>query len=170
MIASTLLASLLCGPAFGAGYKTYTNTYFLYSVDYPESWRVKELSKTAIISSPFESKQDAFAENVEIVAEDLSRVPAQPTLIDYYRKAVGGAGRLLPGFKLLEEAQTVWMGRNAVVNLYTMTDKGKTFRRRALTFMAGHTVYVMTYSAVDSEYDTYLPQAERIMKSIQVSP
>jgi hypothetical protein len=157
-------------PVLAQEYKTFTHDYFLYSVDYPETWRIKQVGSVTAVLSPHESKEDKFAENVEIVAEDLSKIPGGVTLFDYYRKAVGGAQHMLPGFKLLEEAQTVWRENPAVVNLYTMSDKGEVFKRKAYTFMSGETAYVLTYTARRAEFDEYLPAAERIMASIRVSP
>ena len=164
-------AALCSGPLPAeAASKTYTDSTFFYSVDYPESWRVRHVSKVTVIASPRESEEDRFSENVEIVAEDLSRQPENITLLDYYRKAVASGTRLLQDFKVLEEAQTVWADRDAVANLYTMTDKGERFKRKTYTFMAGKTAYVLTYTAMAADYDDYLAKAERIMRSIRVSP
>ena len=165
-----LIGALLAASTAAAETKTYTDKFFLYSVDYPQDWKVKHISKFTVITSPFESKEDRFAENVEIVAEDVSQVPGGVNLFEYYRKSSGGAADLLPDFKLLEEAQTVWNGREAIVNLYTMTHKGERFKRKAYTFLIDKTAYVLTYTAKLSDFEAYLAPAERIIRSIRVSP
>ena len=164
-------AAVICFSALSAAAeaaKIYTDPVFLYSIYYPESWRLKRIGKYAVLVSPLESKEDRFAENISVVAEDLSKLPQNVTLIDYYRQSVGNAK--LQDFKVLEEARTVWMGRDAITNLYTATEKGERFRCKTYTFMVGPIAYVLTYTAEYSGYETHLPVAERIMRSIRVSP
>ena len=120
--------------------------------------------------SPFESKEDKFAENVSVQVEDLSQLAVPLSLLDYHRKAISEApGRLLD-FKVLEEARTEFLGREAISVLYTATVKGQAFRFKDYKFMIGKEVYVMTYTALSADFDQYLPAAERIMHSLRVSP
>ena len=142
----------------------------MYALDYPEDWRLKEVGKATSISAPFESKEDLFAENVQIVAEDLSRSPVEVTLLDYHRAGLKNAEKYLADFKPLEEAQTQWLDRDTIVMLYSMTVRGEKFRCKDYKFMVGKTFYVLTYYAVALDFEKYLPAAERIMKSIRVSP
>lgn len=162
-----LLSALFVPVAFAAGYKTYTHARFLYAVDYPDDWRVREMGKTTSIYAPRESGEDMFAENVQIVAEDL---PGQVSLIDYHRAGVGSAEKFLNGFRALEEARTQWLGRDAIVMLYTATVNGARFKFKDYKFLLGKTAYVLTYTAREADFDRFLPQAEDIMKSIRVSP
>ena len=165
-----LIFATLQATAFAAGHKTYTNPAFLYAVDYPEDWRIKEVGKAVSISSPFESKDDKFAENVQIVAEDLSHAPIEVGLIDYHRAGLKNAEKFLTDFKPLEEARTQWLGHDAIVMLYSMTLRGEKFRCKDYKFESGKTFYVLTYYAAELDFEKYLPAAERIMKSIRVSP
>lgn len=170
-ILSGFLTTVLTFSAFAADTnKTYTNRYFLYSVDLPEAWRVRESGKVAAFYSPLESEEDKFADNVQIVAEDLSKIPASVSLVDYHRKGVANAGKFLNDFKVLEEASTRWLDRETIVMLYTATMKGERFKFKDYKFMAGKTAYVLTFCATTADFDTYLPAAERLMRSIRVSP
>ena len=166
------LIFILSAPAVAAAEtsKTYTNHYFLYSIDYPETWRSKEISKVAVFTSPYDSVDDKFAENVSVVAEDLSQVPVEVSLIDYHRKAIGGASKMLTDFNVLEEAQTQWIGRDAIIVLYTATLRGEKFKFKAYTVMVDKTAYVLTYTAREADFENFLPEAERLMRSIRVSP
>ena len=166
-----MMGSVLTPPARASETtETYTNRYFLYSADRPSDWRVREISKVALLISPLVSKDDKFAENVNIVAEDLSKIAENVTLVDYYRKSVGNASKTLNDFKLLEEAQTQWIGRDAVAVIYTATLKGEKFKFKAYTVMVDKTAYVLTFTAAAADFDEYLPVAERIMRSLRVSP
>ena len=173
ILSVVVAAAVFVAPALAASaepIKTYTDPVFLYSIDYPDTWKLKHAGKYAVLASPFQSKEDRFAENVSIVAEDLSQAPTEITLIDYYRQSVGDAPRRLQDFKILEEAQTVWNGHNSVANLYTMTSKGEPFKCKTYTFMEGKMAYVLIYTGRAADFDAYLAEAERIMRSIQVSP
>jgi uncharacterized protein len=88
-----LLSLVLAAPAQAA--QTYTNGEFLYAVDYPDTWHVKEMGKAVMISAPRENKDDKFSENVQVVAEDLSEVPGGVTLIDYHKVGLKSAQKFL---------------------------------------------------------------------------
>jgi hypothetical protein len=165
------LAFLTTAPVFSQQpIKTYTDKNFFYSIDYPETWKLTSIAKAVVIRSPRQSDADDFSENVHIVAEDLEDAGTHVELIDYYRQGMGSASRTQSDFKVLEEARTVWLDRDTIVSLYTMTNKGRTFKCKVYTFMAGKMVYVLTYTAADADFETHLSTSEAIMRSIQVSP
>jgi hypothetical protein len=153
-----------------AATKTYTNKTFLYSIDYPETWRARELSNVAMIVAPLESPEDKFSENITIVVEDLSKLPNPPTLIDYHRQSSGGASKRLQDFKMLEEAQTIWHGKDAIIELYTATVRGETFKFKAVKFYSGSSVYILTYTAKASDFEKYESETDKVLKTIRVSP
>ncbi len=160
---------LMAAPAMGEKNKTYTSARYLYSIDYPIDWRVKEISKVTMFLSPLESKEDKFAENVDVVVEDLSQ-SGDVSLIDYHRKSIGGAPMLLKSFKPLEEARTEFMGHEAIAVLYTAVVKDRLFRFKAYTLFVGKNAYVLTYKALSEDFEKSLPTAEKIMHSLQASP
>lgn len=167
---ATVLSVFLFSPSVWAGeMKTYTDKEHLYSVDCPADWRIKKISKVCTFFSPLESKEDKFAENVNIVVEDLEDVPGV-TLIDYHRKGMASARNLLQNFEVLEEAQTQFMGHEAIAVIYTMKDRGVTFKIKAYTFFVSKKIYVLNYNATLLDHDRYLKTAETIMRSIRVSP
>lgn len=148
---------------------TYTNPRYLYSVSYPPEWRVKEISKVTLFLAPLQSSQDKFAENVEVSVEDLSQA-GEVSLIDYHRRSIGKAAEMLKDFKLLEEAKTEFLGREAVAVLYTAVIKERLFRFKKMVFLAGTDAYAVTYSGLSEDFDEFLPAADKIMRSMQVSP
>jgi hypothetical protein len=83
---------------------------------------------------------------------------------------VATAQKILTDFKLLEEAQTRWLGRDTIIMLYTATIRGEYFKFKDYKFMVNQTAYVLTYCATTASFDAYLPAAERLMRSIRVSP
>ena len=168
---AAFLAALLlaAAPAPAVEKTTYTSQRYLYSVDHPADWRVKEVSNATMFYSPFESRQDPFAEFVEVDVEDLSQA-AGVSLIDYHRKSTDNATRLLNDFKLLEEAKTEFIGHEAIAVLYTAVIKEKLFRFKKISLIVGTDAYSLTYTALSDDFDTYLPAAEKIMRSLQVSP
>ena len=156
-------------PTCAAG-QTYTNTRFLYAMDYPDSWHVKELGKVTTFLSPFETHEDKFAENVTVQVENLSVSPVPLSLLDYHRQAMSEAPKRLPEFKLLEEAKTEFIGREAIAILYTATVKGQPFKFKDYKFLIGQDAYVVTYTALQDDFEKYLPAAEKVMHSLRVSP
>ena len=161
-----LLLTLCAAPAWA---KTYTNPDFLYAVDYPDTWHLRELGKAVSIASPKESELDKFSENVQIVAEDLKAFP-DVTLMDYHKKGSENARKFLTDFRSLEEARTEWLDRETLVMLYTASVNGERYKFKDYKFMVGRTAYVLTYTAREADFDSYLTQAENIMRSLRVSP
>ena len=163
-----LLCVLAATPAWAT--KTYTDPVYLYSVDYPDTWREKNLGKVANFLSPFESKEDKFSENVTIEVRSLKDVPGATNLLDYHRQAISEAPDFLRDFKLLEEAKTKFAGKDAIAVLYTATVKGQLFRFKDYKFFVGKDIYILTFTALNEDFDTFLAAAEKIMRSLRVSP
>lgn len=159
-------------PSFAGSSETsvFTHKHFLYTMDYPSTWHVRELNKIASFYAPLDSPKDKFAENVSVVVEDLSRVEEDVQLIDYHRKGMASAKNSLRDFRVLEEAKTDFKGHEAIAVLYTMTDRGVAFKIRSLTFFVDKDAYVLTYSAMQADYDKYFKAAESCIRSIRVSP
>ena len=168
---SLLILFLISADVLGAASEKliYTNKNYLYSVDYPQEWRVKEVSNATMFYSPFESKEDKFAEFVEVDVEDLSEA-GDVSLIDYHRRSVGNATKVLKDFKLLEEAKTEFLGHEAVAVLYTALVRDRLFRFKKMVFLVGKDAYSVTYTGLNEDFDKYLPAAEKLMRSLQVSP
>jgi eukaryotic-like serine/threonine-protein kinase len=162
------LAVLLFVPSVCSAEKTYTHPHFFYAVDYPDGWTLKEIGKVALFMSP-QTKEDKFSENVDIVAEDL-RKAGPVTLIDYHRAAVGRAPQTLQDFELVEETQVTLAGHDAIQSLYIAVIKGEVFRFQSFTLLAGDTAYVLTYKGRKDDFDRFLPDAEKLMRSLRVSP
>ena len=153
-----------------AATQTYTNPSFLYAVDYPDSWRVKEIGRVASFLSPLESKEDKFSENVAVQVEDLSASPVPVSLLDYHRQTMSEAPKRLPEFKLLEEARTEFLGHEAIAMLYTAKVRERPFKFKDYKFLVGQEAYVLTYTALSDDFEKYLPAAEKVMHSLRVSP
>ena len=163
-----LPALFLCSAAWAA--QTYTHPKYLYAVDYPDSWTLRELGGAITLSAPREDEDDKFSENVQIIAEDLSSALQTPTLIEYHRTGLANAEKFLTDFKPLEEARTEWLGRETLVMLYTASVRGEKYRFKDYKFIEGHTAYVLTYTARAADFDTFLEKAEAVMSSLRVSP
>jgi hypothetical protein len=165
-----LLMVFLPVAAFPSGTNTYTHPVFLYALDYPETWRVREMGKAVSFSAPPESETDKFSENVQVVVEDLSALPQEVSLVDYHRAGLASAQKFLTDFKPLEEARTQWLDRDTIVMLYSATVRGERFKFKDYKFMVGKEAYVLTYTARQADFDAVLSKAESVMRSIRVSP
>lgn len=165
-----LLLLLLSGTASALGHKTFTHPDFLYAVDYPDAWRVREVGRAVSFSAPAESETDKFSENVQVVVEDLSALSHEVSLVDYHRAGIANGRKFLADFRPLEEARTQWLGRETLVMLYSATVRGERFKFKDYKFMVGKEAYVLTYTARLADFDAHLSEAESIMRSIRVSP
>jgi eukaryotic-like serine/threonine-protein kinase len=165
-LAALAVLLLVSSPCFAE--KTYTNPFFLYAIDYPDGWKLKEIGKVALFMSP-QTKEDKFSENVDVVAEDL-RAAGKVSLIDYHRTAIGKAPQTLQDFELVEETQVTLAGHAAIQSMYIAVVHGEVFRFRSYTVLAGETAYVLTYKGRKDDFDRFLPEAEKLIQSLRVSP
>lgn len=146
--------------------KTYTSRSLNFTIDYPASWRVKEEGWMVAFGSPQESDTDDFIENVNVVVEDLSN--NLMTLKDYNAMSLMNFPKLMPNFELLQEDTAEINGKGASFIVYSDRRGDVKAKFKAYTFISKDKAYVVTYAAKENEFNEYLPQAEKIMQSIQV--
>lgn len=138
-----------------------------FSMDFPGTWQTREnfMSTSVIGLSPLESANDTFAENVNVVVEELS----QNVPLTTYTKASGqNLAKFLNQYKLLENKTVQLNGHDAQRLVYEHT-QGQ-FKLRALVYLVveGDRGYVLTCTAERASYAKYQGQFEKICQTFAV--
>lgn len=102
-----------------AGFKVYENNKEKFAMQYPEAWSLREDSFNTLVSflSPHVDKDDKFAENVNVVNENLG--DKNVTLDQYYKVSEENLKKFFSDFKLLKNEATTLSGVPARMVIYT---------------------------------------------------
>lgn len=138
-----------------------------YAIDFPSRWQTREqVMGTSVISlSPLESKKDTFAENVNVVVEELG---AGATLDAYTETSVKVLEQYLNAPKLIENKRVTLGGLPAQRLVYEHTQGQFKLRGLAYLVVAGSKGYVLTCTAEKAQFAKYLAQFEKICRTFMV--
>jgi hypothetical protein len=138
-----------------------------YAITFPGRWQTREqVMGTSVISlSPLESKKDTFAENVNVVVEDLG---AGATLDAYTGASVKILEQYLNSPKLVENKRVTLGGLPAQRLVYEHVQGQFKLRGLAYLVVAGAKGYVLTCTAETSQFAKYQAQFEKICRTFGV--
>lgn len=165
-----LLATVISFVFSTVGYaqqtKTYVSKEFNYSLDYPPDYEIRHLNKIVVFVSPEKDKKFAFSQNVNIMVKDFDPNALSPE--KYYSQAKQRLLKSLGEVKILEDKKEKLNGRDVQRLVYTSKVNEAGFKLMQVTLISGKKVYVITYTALLREYDTYLKQAKLIINSFKL--
>ncbi len=139
-----------------------------YTIQYPVSWRLDESGKMGmdfLVASPIESQEDKFAENINLVIQDVS-----------------GMNIDLNKYVEISENQIKTMITNPVIIKSERIKGDKEFHQIIFSGEQGvyklkfkqqyrvinNKAYVLTYTAEQKAYDKYLGIADKIIISFML--
>ncbi len=153
-----------------------------FSVEYPSDWEVDSIPElnidgwtTVEFVSPKEGPGDAYRERVSLEIEGWEPVP-QPSLIEYIKAQKIELPELGAGVTDVERGTDKIAGREAFYAIYTGTEAvglvGPVLKHKTYAFIDSdtETVYTLKYSALPEKYDDLSAVAEKIIRSIKLSP
>lgn len=134
-----------------------------YSVTYPENWQIIQAGPidVAFIAPRNEANKD-FRSNINIVItannEDIS------TKSDTFKNIIESLNTSQNNFSLLSKGDTSINGNKCTYLQYTITSDTNRLKGSIYIVEAGKT-YIFSYTAVDSEYEKYLPTFKTMLAS-----
>lgn len=152
--------------------KIYRNSYFNFTMNYPASWKIKEISGLPIFTSPLESESDDFPENVNVGFEKIAFHP-QTTKTYWEKKGIPELQNqtVLQNIKIIERGRTNIGKKEASYITYiaylVMYNTELKFRQYAI--IVGSNLYLFTYTAKEADFYKFLPQAEGIIMSFRIT-
>lgn len=149
--------------------KSYQNDQYKFSLQYPDSWRVKESQGqyVAAFFSPEESSSDKYLEYLGVKAISTSAKPditlqEAADLWEEQTKKESTANN----FTVVDRKSSTVAGKEAKDLVYTVDIKSipaKGFVRLVLT---DKNIYIFQYYAETDKYEKYLPDIEGIISSV----
>lgn len=140
-----------------------------YEIQYPKAaWQISESGDAGtqfILAAPDVLEGDKFRENINLIIQDLSKLPHELDLNMYAEISKNQIQSLIGNAQLLSAETKARDGRDYYEISYTGT-QGE-FRLKWLQYYWVHNqeAYVLTYTAEENDYDKFYPAAIKIMNS-----
>lgn len=148
--------------------KSYQSRMDHFSIKYPGGWTKEENRNGAavILMSPLESRLDTFRENVNVVVQDISG--NRMSLEKYTQMAMLQLNAVFKeNVELVESTGTLLDGKPAYKFVYIGRGDIE-FKIMHVWTIVGDNAYQVTYTALLSQYDQYINQVEKMVKSFRL--
>lgn len=161
----------LTPPPATAGAQTYTNGELGLTLQYPAAWKtVDHPAPGAVvgIGEPTTGPNDTFSENIILGASDLSGSPLSTVtdIIDSYWKRSAAE---LTDAVLLNRRSTTMAGEPAEEIVYTASNGDLRAKGLAIAFIKNKTAFIFSFTAEETNFESYLPTAQAILDSVRVN-
>ncbi|PIN81255.1 hypothetical protein COV11_02325 [Candidatus Woesearchaeota archaeon CG10_big_fil_rev_8_21_14_0_10_30_7] len=145
-------------------YQTYDGADF--SISYPSNWEFSIMEGGVFaFSSPQENTDDAFIENLNVFAFELSQ---GATLNDAINEGLVQLQQFLPEFNLISNKETTYLGMPAKELNYEAKAGESTLKFYQLATVKNNKLFTLTYVAEAQKYNNYLKQFEKMINSFKI--
>ncbi|MDJ0592430.1 MAG: protein kinase [Pleurocapsa sp. MO_226.B13] len=145
---------------------TYENEYI--KVEYPASWSRKTksnfLNTSVVFMSPKEDESDRFQERVVVIIEESSR----PLSLKQYSERAVEQIENLSNFILSPPRPTTLGRSDGKYIIYQGTDRNQKVKRQEVWTVNYQQIYTVVYTAEPNKFDKFLPQAKKIVESLEI--
>lgn len=149
-------------------FREYRSAEDGFSVKYPVRWDIKEdqVGAAVIFVSPLENKLDVFRENVNVVIQNFSPHPV--TLEEYTQIAIDQMKFTLRDNMTILESSSFYLGdEDGRKFVYLGKGDGTELKFMHVWTVIDSKAYQITFAALASQFDKYLPQAEKMIQSFE---
>lgn len=150
-------------------FNAYQNENKGFSIDYPASWSFEENTGGAavIFLSPQENDLDFFKESVNVVVQDISGNPME--LKEYSELAIEQMEAVFgENFVILESGLIFVAGQKGYKLVFIGKGPDTELQYMSVWTISGLSAYQITYTALSSKYDRYLPKMKRMVRSFKL--
>jgi len=147
--------------------RVYKNKNFGYQLEYPSDFTIKTIGSATVFSSKIEDRTFAFSPSVNVVAINLGAAPADLDI--FYKQSKDALERSLGMVKFLEDKKEKLAGADAYRLVYTSRQKKADFKFLQVMCIRNNRAYVVTYTALEEQYNKMLKTAQAIIKSFQIT-
>lgn len=135
-----------------------------YSISYPAHWEVKtdEPRAEIFVCSPMDSKEDTFADNFNMMKQNLLGKSIDLQLYDSISKSqiINAIGKdAIIDSKIENECATI---------IFKGPLEGRNLKWKQLYYIKNETAYILTYTAEEVYFDKYSDIAESIFNSFKL--
>ncbi|KAB8332565.1 serine/threonine protein kinase [Scytonema tolypothrichoides VB-61278] len=147
-----------------------SSNYFMIRMKYPKDWRIQKIEDrftgdVAKFFPPPKNDSNSFQPEVSVEMEDLKKPISLP---DYTNLKVNQITRYLTNPRINESHPTKLANLPAHEVIYTGKQEQFNVKRIAVWTVKDNKAYIVTYTAEESQYDTFLETAQAMMNSLEI--
>ncbi len=141
-----------------------------FSLRYPNDWIANEnyLGAAIFIGSPLVDKDDKFSENVNLMIQDLGVMAQEIDLKVYAEITEGQIKTMVQDGKMIISKVIRLNNRDGHLFIYTGKTNGFGLKFKQIVFIESKKAYVVSYTAEQSQYETFLKSADVILNSFKI--
>jgi eukaryotic-like serine/threonine-protein kinase len=145
------------------GMKIYLDPVHECSMKYPETWQKRQQDNVTAFLSPREDETDMFAENVNIMWQDLSAQPM--TLKEFTELSETEIRKMFGDTSFISIEPVTFAKQEAMLANYYLLQNGKQLRVKQYWFMRKKYACVITYTADPEKFAKFEDEATKTMLS-----
>lgn len=150
--------------------KTYQNSQYGFSLEYPVDWDVKEGQQgyVADFVSPDESAFDKYSEFLGVKVVSLASQPdvTVQQAAEAWEQQTVDATSTDSNLKIVDRKSSTVGGNEAKTIVYTLNINNLPIKGSATITLKNNNGYIFQYYAEREKYDKYLPDIEAILSSV----
>ena len=156
----TVLASIIVSSAYA-----YNNDAYGFSITAPTGWTTNEgVSGTVVIFYGPTMPETGTDVNINLVVATTTQ-----TLSEAISSLKASYPTDFPNFTLVSENSRNIGGLNSYEIVYTFSDSGNDYKQKQVVFIEKGQSFIITCTAIPSNYDTYLPTFEQSIQTFQLT-
>ena len=155
-----VLTSMLVSSAYA-----YTNDTYGFSITAPAGWTTSEdISGIAVIFYGPTMPETGTDININVIVGTITQ-----TLSEAISSIKTEYPTVFPNYSLVSESSRTIGGLNGYELVYTFSDEGNDYTQKQVVFIENGKNFVITCTAIPSNYDTYLPTFEQSIQTFQLT-
>ena len=150
-------------------FKQYQNADYQFQISYPLTWQLQEAYAGAIVAvyGPPDSPDDQFAENANVVTEDLARFQGI-TIDQYTEKGKEVLSKMFTNFSLIKNEPTTISNIKARTLTFTATQGIYRLKFKQTSLIVNNRAFIITFAAEEKNFSRYEAIGTNIIYSFKI--
>lgn len=145
----------------------FTNSEKGYSLDYPSDWKKSDVPQLDLVLFAPPRGQDAIPHaSLNIVSE---KVGSEIHLEQFYSESAANLSTALKEVHVEKSGSSQLNGTPSKWVIYTHVMQGMQFRVLQYFIVANESIYLVTFSTIADDFETYRPEFEKIINSFKIT-
>ena len=146
-------------------YEKYTNIENGYSIEYPSNWKKSDVPHLDLVLFAPTEKNDKTHASLNVFSE---KIGAEISLEYFFSESTNNLTSALKDVKIEKTGTTLFNGISAKWIQYTHTMQGIKLRVLQYFIVSGKTIYLITFSDSDEDFEKYHSDSEQIANTFQL--
>lgn len=146
-------------------FEKYTNPEKGYSIEYPTNWKKSDVPQLDFVLFAPTGKNDKTHASINVVSE---KVGSDINLELFFNESTKNLTSALKDVKIEKTGTAFLNGTPAKWVQYTHNIQGITFKVLQYFIVSGESIYLLTYSASEEDFNKFRPDSEQIANTFKL--